>query len=127
MENKNHSPPLHQEPSVKQRRDLTILPSFVIRLLICYNFLYNQIKILHALNFSEETRDCDSVRDTLSFSTDEKVVAQVDIKMLGFTVESLVIKFDQEKLNSPKASGASRRDNLVSPNVSSETRAMTHN
>ena len=31
---------------------------------------------------------------TLSFSTNEKVVAQADVKMLGFTVESLVIEFD---------------------------------
>ena len=54
------------------------------------------------------------------------MVAQVDVKMLGFTVESLMIVFDQEKLNSPKASGVSRGDNVVSPNVSSETRTMTH-
>jgi len=47
-------------------------------------------------------------------------------RMLGSTVESLMIEFDQEKLNSPKASGVSRGDNVVSPNVSSETRAMTH-
>ena len=54
------------------------------------------------------------------------MVAQANVKMLGFTVESLVIEFGQEKLNSPKVSGASRGDNVVSPNVSSETRAMTH-
>ena len=29
-----------------------------------------------------------------SFSINEKVVAQADDKMLGFTVESLVIEFD---------------------------------
>ena len=41
------------------------------------------------------------------------MVAQADVKMLGFTVESLVIEFDQEKLNSPKASGVSRGDNVA--------------
>ena len=62
----------------------------------------------------------------MSFSTNEKVVAQADVKILGFIVKSLVIKFDQEKLNSSKASRVSRGDNMVSPNVFSETRAMTH-
>ena len=64
-----------KEPSIKQRGDLTILPSFIIRLLICCNFLYNQIKNLHAFNFSEETRDGDSAGDY--FSTDEQVVGKV--------------------------------------------------
>ena len=31
------------------------------------------------------------------FSTYENAVAQVDLKLLGSTVESLVVKFDQEK------------------------------
>ena len=30
----------------------------------------------------------------MTFLTNEKVVAQADVKMLGFIVESLVIKFD---------------------------------
>ena len=43
--------------------------------------------------FLTRTKDGDSARETLSFSTDEKVVAQADVKMLGLTVESLVIEF----------------------------------
>jgi len=31
------------------------------------------------------------------FSIDEKVIAQADVKLVGLTVESLVIEFDQEK------------------------------
>jgi len=31
------------------------------------------------------------------FSTDKKVVAQADPKLLGSTVESLVVEFDQKK------------------------------
>ena len=54
------------------------------------------------------------------------MVAQANVKMLGSIIESLVIEFDQEKLNSPKSLGASCGDNVVSPNVSSETRVMTH-
>jgi len=32
-----------------------------------------------------------------SFSTDENVMAQADVRLLGKTVESLIIEFDQEK------------------------------
>jgi len=31
------------------------------------------------------------------FSTDEKTIAQADLKLLGSNVKSLVIEFDQEK------------------------------
>ena len=31
------------------------------------------------------------------FSTDEKIVAQDDVKFLGSTVESLVVEFDQKR------------------------------
>jgi len=31
------------------------------------------------------------------FSTDEKAVAQANLKLIGSTVESLVVEFDQEK------------------------------
>jgi len=31
------------------------------------------------------------------FSTDEKAVAQVDLMLLGSTIESLMVEFDQEK------------------------------
>jgi len=37
-ENKNQSPPLHEEPDTKQNGDST-LPSFVIGFLIHYNLL----------------------------------------------------------------------------------------
>jgi len=37
-ENKNHSPLLHEEPNFKQRGYPTILPSFIIGLLIHCNF-----------------------------------------------------------------------------------------
>ena len=55
MKNKIHFPPLHKEPSFKQKGDPTILPSFVIGLLIRCNFFYNKIRSLHLFNFFEET------------------------------------------------------------------------
>ena len=33
-----------------------------------------------------------------NFSTDEKIVAQADVKFLGSMVESLIVEFDQENL-----------------------------
>ena len=56
----DHSPPLHEEPNIKQKGDPTILPFVVIELLIRCNFLYNQRKNLHVFNFFEETKDGDS-------------------------------------------------------------------
>ena len=41
------------------------------------------------------------------FSTDENVVAQVDVRLLGKTIESLVIEFDQEKFEKFLSSGFS--------------------
>jgi len=67
----------------------------VIGLLIRYNFLYNQIKNLHAFNFFEEIKDGDSAGD--SFPINEKAIKQADLKLLGSTVESLIVDFDQEK------------------------------
>ena len=32
-----------------------------------------------------------------SFSTDENVVAQIDVRLFGKTLESLIVEFDQEK------------------------------
>jgi len=51
------------------------------------------------------------------FSTNEKAVAQADLKLLGSTVESLVIEFDQEKFELLSMSS-------ISPKVSSETRSQ---
>jgi len=76
MENKNHSPPLHEEPRSKQRRDPTILPSFVIGLLVRCNFLYNQIKILHAFNISDQTKDGDSARKNSLYRREGHSVSQ---------------------------------------------------
>ena len=41
-----------------------------------------------------------------SFSTDEKAVAQADLKLLGSTIESLVVEFDQEKYDQFLSSGS---------------------
>ena len=48
-------------------------------------------------------------------STNEKAVAQADLKFLGSTVESLIVKFDQEKFEQFLSLGS------ISPKVSSET------
>ena len=52
------------------------------------------------------------------FSTNEKAIAQVDLKLLGSTVESLVVEFDQEKFEQLLSSGS------ISPKVSSKTRSQ---
>ena len=52
------------------------------------------------------------------FSTNEKAVAQADCKLLGSSVESLVVKFDQEKFEQLLSSGS------ISPKVSSKTRSQ---
>ena len=44
-----------------------------------------------------------------SFSTDENVMAQADVRLLGKTVESLVIEFDQEKFEEFLSSGSASR------------------
>jgi len=49
------------------------------------------------------------------FSTNEKDVAQADLKLLGSTVESLVAEFNQEKFEQLLSSGT------ISPKVSSKT------
>ena len=49
------------------------------------------------------------------FSTDEKTVVQADLKLLGSTVKSLVVEFDQEKFEELFSLSP------VSPKVSSET------
>ena len=50
-------------------------------------------------------------------STNEKAVAQADLKLLESTIESLVVEFDQEKLEELFSSGS------ISPKVSSKTRS----
>ena len=40
------------------------------------------------------------------FSTDEKIVAQADLKMIGSTVKSLIVEFDHEKLEQLLSSGS---------------------
>ena len=62
-----------------------------------------------------------------TFSTDEKVVAQADLKLIGSTVESLIVEFDQEKFKQLLSSGS------VSPKsiqkyrkVSRKTRFLPH-
>jgi len=52
------------------------------------------------------------------FSTDKKTVAQADLKLLGSTVESLIVKFDQEKFEELLFSCS------ISPKVSSKTRSQ---
>ena len=49
------------------------------------------------------------------FSTDEKAIAQADLKLLGSTVESLVVEFDQERFEQLFSSGS------ISSKVSSKT------
>ena len=39
-------------------------------------------------------------------STDEKIVAQADVKFLASTVESLIVEFDQEKFEEFLSSGS---------------------
>ena len=60
-----------------------------------------------------------------SFSTDENVVAQADVQLLGKMVESLVIEFDQEKFEEFLSSGsASLKAMRQYRKVSSETRSQ---
>ena len=40
------------------------------------------------------------------FYTDEKIVAQADVKFLGLTVESLVVEFDQDRFEEFLSSGS---------------------
>ena len=49
------------------------------------------------------------------FSTNEKVVTQIDLRLLGSMIESLVVKFDQEKFEELLSLGS------ISPKVSSKT------
>jgi len=49
-----------------------------------------------------------------SFSTDENVVAQADVKLLGSILESLVVEFDKEKFEEFLSSGStSSQDNAA--------------
>ena len=43
-----------------------------------------------------------------SFSTYEKAIAQIDLKLLESTIESLIIEFDQEKYEQFLSSGSIR-------------------
>ena len=43
-----------------------------------------------------------------SFSTDENVVVQADVRLLGRTVEFLIVEFDQEKFGEFLSSGSAR-------------------
>jgi len=52
------------------------------------------------------------------FSTDEKAIAQVDFKLLGSTVESLIVEFNQEKFEELLSSGS------ISPKVLRETHSQ---
>ena len=83
---------LHQEPGFKQRGDLlkTFLSSVID------NLLYNQLKIFTVpFKFFEEQKMMTPLGSV--FSTDEKTIAQIDLKLLESKVESLVVEFDQEK------------------------------
>jgi len=40
------------------------------------------------------------------FSTDKKAVAQVDLKLIGSTIESFVVEFDQKKFEQLFSSGS---------------------
>ena len=56
------------------------------------------------------------------FSTDEKVVAQADLKLLGSAVQSLVVKFNQEKFEQLLSSSSiSPKSTQEYHKVSSET------
>jgi hypothetical protein len=50
----------------------------------------------------------------LSYHTDEEMVAQSDTKLLGSTVESLVVEFDQERYEKFLSSKSTRRFRKVS-------------
>jgi len=102
------------EPSIKQRRDPTILPSFLIGLLIHCNFLYNQAKNLHAFNFFKETKNGDSTGESFLYQLEGRNISGP--QLLGSTVESLVVEFDKEKFEQLLSSGS------ISPKVSSKTR-----
>jgi len=56
------------------------------------------------------------------FSTNEKAVAQANLKLLGSTIESLVVKFDQEKFKELFSSGSiSLVSSKTRSQISSET------
>ena len=58
------------------------------------------------------------------FSTDEKAVAQADVRLIESTFESLVIEFDQEKFEEFLSSGSkSPKVTQQYHIVSSETRS----
>ena len=57
-----------------------------------------------------------------SFSTDENVVAQTDVRLFGKTLESLIVEFDQEKFEEFLFSGsASPKEMQQYRKVSSKT------
>ena len=58
-----------------------------------------------------------------SFSTDENAVAQANVRLLGKTVESLVIEFDQGKFEEFLSSGSASPKAMRYCTVSSETRS----
>ena len=56
------------------------------------------------------------------FSTNEKIIAQADLKLLESTVESFVVEFDQEKFEELFSSGSiSLVSSKTRSQVSSET------
>ena len=86
MENKIYSSSSYEEASFKQKGDLDIFLSFVIIFLIRCIFLNMNFC---TLNFSGKQKIATPLGTILS--TDEKIVAQADVKILGSTVESLIV------------------------------------
>ena len=59
-----------------------------------------------------------------TLSIKEKAIVQADLKLLGLTVESLVVEFDQEKLEQLLSSGSIRRKSMRQYyKISSKTRS----
>jgi len=59
------------------------------------------------------------------FSTDEKAIAQANLKLIGPIVESLVVEFDQEKFEQLLSSGSiSPKSMWKYRKVLSETRSL---
>ena len=62
----------------------------------------------------------------INFSTDEKVVTQANVKLIGSTVESLIVEFDQQKFEQLLSSGSvSPKSMQKFRKVSNETRSPT--
>jgi len=60
-----------------------------------------------------------------TFSTNKKAITQADLKFLGLTVKSLIVKFDQEKFKQLLSSGSIIPKAIRQyPKVSTETRSL---